>query len=158
MTLPYDYYPTVLECIEKISQGRTKTDVCDEYRITIASFDKYVNSSPELQALLAEAEARGYDSMADMLLKIDRMGPYAQSDSKMAKVISDNIKWLLSKRKQKTYGDKVEVTHNLTADKAITDALNAGRQRALQGAGLSGTVVDAVFEEVEDDIMASLLQ
>lgn len=96
-------------------------------------------------------EERGYDAMAEMLPMIDRLGPFSQSDPKMAKIISDNIKWLLSKRRTKKYGDKLEVTHNITADKAITDALTAGKNRALN----AHKIVDVEFSDVtEDEILA----
>lgn len=151
----FDYFPKVLQVIDLISQGRTKTYACDTADITISAFESHVKQHKDLQELLFEAETRGYDAMADMLVTIDHYGEYAQSDPKMAKVISDNIKWLLEKRKSKQYGQKVEVTHNLTADKAITDALNAGRNRAQLA------YVDADFTILDNTVdpeLAELLQ
>lgn len=161
MTIAYDYYRNALSAIELISQGRTRTHACDEANITIAAFVNHVKQSPELEELLNEAETRGYDAMADALLRIDNHAIYGQSDAKMAKVISDNIKWLLSKRKQKEYGDRLEVTHNITADRAITAALAAGRQRVTQ-AMIEGPTVDVEFSVVEaepseEQILAEIL-
>ncbi len=159
MTLPYDYYPAVLFAIEKISQGRTKTYACDESNISISVFEQYVKNSVELQELLHEAETRGYDAMADMLLIIDseKAGIYSQSDPKMAKVISENIKWLLTRRRQKQYGDRMVVEHNLTADRAITDALAAGRNRLLNANRDVPAIIDVTPVESDDDIMSSIL-
>lgn len=142
MTLPYDYYPLVIQVLDLISQGRTKTRACDEANISIPTFDQYVKNVPELRDLFSEAEQRGYDAMAEALVDIDNHAIHGQSDPKMAKVISDNIKWLLSKRRSKEYGERITVDHNITADKAITDALVAGRKRAQLAATLDGDFVD----------------
>lgn len=159
MTTPYDYYPVILHIIDQISQGHTRTGACDSNGIRIPLFEQYVKNDPQLTELLMEAETRGYDAMADALLRIDNHGIYGCSDPKMAKVISDNIKWLLSKRKSKEYGERITINHNLTADKAITDALTAGKNRALLA---QENVVDAVFEEVreqsEEEILAEILR
>lgn len=145
----YDYTPAVLYAIDLISQGRTKTSACDESNISITTFENYIKQNDYLKELYEEADQRGSDAMADALLEIDRHHHYGHSDPKMAKVVSDNIKWLLSKRKAKDYGDRIEVNHTLTADKAITQALIAGRQRALQ---ISDTVIDVtpIYEEEEE--------
>lgn len=152
----YDYYPAVLYALDLISQGRTITDACDQANITPVTLDKYVERDPQLQELRADAERRGYDAMADALINIDNHKVHGQSDPKMAKVISDNIKWLLSKRRFKDYGDKVEVRHEVTMDKAIVSALEHARNRTLF---LPPHTIDAVAVELSDDdlIMSDLL-
>jgi len=130
MNLPYDYYPAVLNVIDLISQGYTKTSACDENNIHMTTFDNYIKNNLTLQELLIEAEQRCYDAMADALLNPDNHDIYGHSDPKMAKVQSDNMKWFLDKKDRKRYGERVTVDHNLTADKAIVAALTAGRQRA----------------------------
>lgn len=159
MTLPYDYIPAVLYAIDKISQGLTETEACDLANIKIATFKRYISDNPQLQELYVEADQRGADAMADALVRIDNHKHYGHSDPKMAKVISDNIKWLLSKRKSKNYGDRVVVEHNITADRAITEALLAGKNRASL-AFMPQQTVDAVFTEVEEsdeEIMQRIL-
>lgn len=150
----YDYTPAVMYAIDLISQGRTKTSACDESNVSITTFDNYIKTYPELKALYEDADQRGADAMAEALVEIDHHGHYGQSDPKMAKVISDNIKWLLSKRKPKDYGDKIEVKHTITADKAITQALLMGQQRALEA---SQEVIDADFTIMEDEEDMSFL-
>lgn len=160
MSLPYDYYPAVLYAIGLISQGATKTRACDESNIKIPTFEEYVNRHSELQELLVDAERRGYDAMADALLEIDNHSLYGQSDPKMAKIISDNIKFLLAKKRPKEYGDRVQVDVNITADKAITEALLAGKKRAaLPYMELDGSYIDVTptFEESDEAIMAEIL-
>lgn len=146
----YDYTPAILYAIDLISQGRTKTRACDESNVNISTFEKYIKDNPYLKELYEEADIRGADAMADALVEIDNHPIYGYSDPKMAKVVSDNIKWLLSKRKAKEYGDRIEVKHTITADKAITQALMAGRQRVLESQAQD--IIDVDFEEEEEDL------
>lgn len=129
MNLPYDYLPAVLYAIEQVSLGDPKSMACDKANISVATFDRYIKSNPELQELYNEADVRGSDALADALVNIDNHKRFGRTDPKMAKVISENIKWLLSKRKSKQYGERVQVEHNVTMDKAIIAALTAGRKR-----------------------------
>lgn len=156
----YDYYPAVLYAIDRISQGSTKTAACDMSNISIATFDKYVAENVELKELLAEAEQRGFDAMADALLQPHNHKVYGMTDPKMAKIVSDNIKWLLSKRAQKVYGDKLEVKHEITLDRAVVDALSRAKDRALQGALPPPTdtanVIEAEYVVVQDEDDADL--
>lgn len=153
----YDYYPLVLKALELISQGQVVTRSCDQAGIAVATFEAYVARDPNLQQMRVEAERRGHDALADALINIDNHRIHGHSDPKMAKVVSDNIKWFLSKKDTKRFGDKVEVTHTLTADRAIVDALNAARARVTQIA--SPVVEDAIFEVItpEDEEIAALL-
>lgn len=150
MAIPYDYYPAVLYAIDRLADGRTKTRACDLANITVSIFDQYVNRDPELARLANEAMQRGYDAMSEALLEPDNHMIYGHGDAKMAKVQSDNIKWFLSKKRPKEYGDRVQVDVNITADKAITDALLAGRNRALNQLN-APTIEDAVYADVSED-------
>lgn len=160
MTLPYDYYPAVLYAIDLVSKGYTKTAACDESNISVATFEKYINDNQQLRDLYEEADQRGADAMADALLQIGHHAIYGESDPKMAKVISDNIKWLLDKRHRKKYGEKVEIQHNITADRAIVDALIAGRNRAAQAQLVyeDADIIDVEpIVQTDDELLAQLL-
>lgn len=76
-----------------------------------------------------DALQEGYDTMAELLLEIDRDPLYGNNDPKMAKVISDNIKWFLARRRPKEYGDRMDVNVTVTADKEIIAALRASQSR-----------------------------
>lgn len=130
MSTPYDYYPAVLYAIDKISQGMSKTQACDKANINIPTFEKYVKEDQQLTMLLVDAERRGYDALADALLQPGNHLLYGETNPQMAKVMSDNIKWLLSKRRPKEFGDRIEIKHEISLDRAITDAMDAARQRA----------------------------
>lgn len=129
MSLSYDYYPAVLYALDQIGQGRTLTDACDVSNISVATFDRYVKANPELQTMYEEMVHRGNDAMVDALINIDNHRIHGRSDPKMAKVVSDNIKWVVSKRDSKRFGEKIEVKHEITLDRAIVDALEQARNR-----------------------------
>lgn len=159
MPISYDVYPRVLEALELISQGRTVTDACDTVGVSIYQFDNCVDRDPELQMMRQEAERRGHDALADALINIDNHRIHGQSDPKMAKVVSENIKWYLGKKDNKRFGDKVEVQHSLTLDRTIVDVLAAARYRVAALAPPTD-VVDAKFVTVveDDDELAAMLR
>lgn len=146
MPLPYDYYPAVLYALDVISQGDTITEACDQANISVKTFEDYTRRDENLQELRLDAERRGHDALSEALIHIDNHRIHGQSDPKMAKVISDNIKWLLGKKDPKRFGDRIEIKHEMTLDVAITTALEAARQRTTPIIGQS--VEDAVMVEV----------
>lgn len=131
MATAYEQYAAVLYAIEKISQGYTPTKAVDEANIPWATFKKYTTEDPTLAAMLDEADQRGADAMADALLTLGhKNNPYSCTDPKEQKVISDNIKWLLSRRHNRKYGEKVEVKVEATVQHVIVEQLEAARQRS----------------------------
>lgn len=137
-----------MHALDLISQGKTETVACDEARITKDTLMLYTSKDVDLAAMMYNARARGFDTLADVLLHIDTDVEYGSSDPKVMKVISDNIKWYLSRKDSKRYGDKVLVEHTLHADKEIVEALSRGKERALNG------VIDRVAQEVVFQIVA----
>lgn len=99
---------------------------------------------------------RGTDAMADALLNPDNHKLYGHSDPKMARVQSDNIRWWLSKRRPKEFGDRIEINHHLTADKAIVQALTAARNRVADALPPADDVIDAQFEPSEEELLAKM--
>lgn len=153
VTLPYDYYPAVLYAIDLISQGNTVTEACDQSNLPVSTFHSHLERDDKLREMYGEADQRGGDAMADALVNIDNHRIHGQSDPKMAKIISDNIKWVLSKRRPKDFGDRVVVDHSVTVDVAITTALDAARRRVpvLEDHSIMDAVViddDAVMREL----------
>lgn len=154
----YENYPKVLQALEYISQGHTVTTACQKAVVTLDAFEKAIEADEQLKALRVEAERRGHDSLADALINIDNHTIHGQTDPKMARVVSDNIKWFLEKKDPKRFGQKVEVNHNVTMDRAITNALNEARRR-VSSMARSPDVVDAEFITLpsDDDIMREIL-
>ncbi len=157
MTAIYDYYPSVMYALEKISQGMTETRACDEARITIHIFRSYIKNDPQLQAQHDECVQRGIDAMAEALLDPQGHVIYGHSNPAMAKIQSDNIRWFLSKKAPKQFGDKVEITHHVTADAAIVAALTAGKHRAALSYEEAEVIDVEPIYKTEEEQLAELL-
>jgi len=156
MALTYDYYPAVLYALGLFSQGHTVTEACDQSNIAIAVFERFTKENDELRDMYVEAERRSHDAMADALVNIDNHKVHGQSDPKMAKVISDNIKWVLSKRDTQRFGDRVQVDHSVSVDIAITTALDAARRRTAPQIE-AHDVIDAEIVQDDETLMRQLL-
>lgn len=153
-------YTKLLRVLELVSEGRTLTSACDEVNIGVGTFVRHVQSQEEFQDLFAEAEQRGYDTLADILLEINTHHYYAAGDAKMANVLSSNIKWYLSKKQPKKYGEKITVENIYTLDRTITDALARARDRATGVQALehlTQEIIDVPFQVVEDKVAAVVL-
>lgn len=147
MALPFDQLSAVMRALDLIGQGRSRTSACDEAGVAIPTFNRYVRETPELSAAFEDAEQRGYDVMADSLIEIDRTCAIAGvTDPKVMKILSDNIRWFLARKRPQQYGERVTVTHNITADKAIVDALQRGKERAIAG----GVIEDVTYTVVKE--------
>jgi hypothetical protein len=129
--LALDTYARVLEVISLVSQGRTLTSACREAKISVITVQRACKDNVELNDAMVEAEQVGHDTLSEILLEIDRDPHYGTNDPRMAKVVSDNIKWLLAKKNPKKFGEKIVVENKLTADRAILDALDAAKNRAI---------------------------
>lgn len=149
----YERYADAMRVIELVAEGRTLTAACRDVRMPYGTFRKLLASSETLRDLYAEAEHQSYDLMAEALLEIETHELYGTQDARMAKVMSDNIKWLLSKRRPKDFGDKVQVEVNVTADRAIVDALERAKHRAIAHAPIidvTPTAVETVSAIADD--------
>lgn len=147
MSIPYDMYVKVMSAIDLIGQGYTMTRACDEANVSVPAFKKYTQVDETLAATLSEAEQRSYDAQVDALLDPFHHETYGETDPAKAKIMSENIKWVVGKRDSKRFGDKVEVKHTHTVDAAITRALNAARNRVAI-ANDPGEVIDAEFTPI----------
>jgi hypothetical protein len=149
MPTTYEYYNAVLWAIGKIAEGRTPTWAIDNANISWEMFEKLTTEDAVLAKMLAAAQQRGHDTMADLLLTLtDPRNPYFTSDPKQQKVISDNIKWLLSHRDRKRYGEQVTVQIEGTVEHVITEQLERARQRSRQAIEERETI-DADYIEVQ---------
>lgn len=81
---------------------------------------------PEFDAAVRQAQAATVDMMVDRLENIQD----EEENPIMARVMSDNIKWLAGKRYRQIYGEKLDVTHTITVD--LRGAIEEARNRTLQ--------------------------
>ena len=148
--LPYDYTPAVLYAMDLLSQGHSLTVACEKSNISVRVYNTYVKRSEELQELHNEAMVLRNDALTDVLLNIDNDKVHGRTDAKMAKVISDNIKWALEKNDPRRFGQRVEIKHELTLDRAIIAALDAAKDRIPALTDGTGVMID--LTPVDDDI------
>lgn len=115
------------EAITLATSGMSLNAICKELNISNENMRSYLNNNLSFKTKFNDAREDGYDALADQLLTITN----EESDHNKAKVKSDNIKWLLSKRKATVYGDKIEVNMNATIDIGATLAEAKARASSL---------------------------
>jgi hypothetical protein len=119
-------YTKAMWVVDTIRDGHTLTQACKRCWVSRATIIGMMSKDATLRQMILDATSESEDMMADMLVNIDQMYP----DPKMAKVISDNIKWLLARRRGGEYGDRMVVeSTSTTQDQAILGALHEAIKR-----------------------------
>jgi hypothetical protein len=144
---PVQQFNNALSVIMLIAQGRTQTAALDTVGVSYESFARAVESDATgtLKDMYNAAEERGYDTMADALLSIQSHPVYGSTNPQMAKVISDNIKWFLGRKRPAKFGDKVQVDVHVSADREIINALKLAQEQAAR----AGVLPPPVIEDAE---------
>lgn len=145
MTVPYDIVADILRVLKRISEGKVPTVACDECGVSYTTFTNYTKKYPQLADLRIEAEDRLYDQMAEALPHIFDHPIYGQDVAGNASIVSSNIKWLLERRRMKSYGTHSVIEHTITADREVLDALQRAKARA-QGGDFDKLVSEKVGE------------
>ena len=109
--------------IELAVEGKPLKEIIDAMFTNEYDFWHYKINFPEFSNKFENARQEGLEHLADQLIKIDE----TYTDVQRARLKSDNYKWLLSKRKPMTYGDRIDVNVNQTVD--ISMALNEAKER-----------------------------
>lgn len=128
-------FSKALTVITLIAQGRVRTQALLLSGMTEDQFTRTVerDATGTLAQMHDVAVERGFDALADILLHINTDTVYGSTNPQMAKVISENIKWYLSKKNPKKFGDKVTVDVTVSADREIINALKAAQEQAARG-------------------------
>lgn len=114
----------IAKMLKLASHGKSLRSICLELNISLDKFHKIRKRAPSLDSALQSARNSGLDVIADDLIDIaDTYG-----DPLQARVKSDNIKWLLTKRKPKEYGDQLNI--NVEQKVSITGAMAEAARRA----------------------------
>jgi len=119
--------------------GLTPKAISKNLGVDLDSILSHIKNTQLFAKAYAQARLEGLEALADSLTDIANDEP----DVLRARVKSDNIKWLLSKRKAHVYGDKLEVNMNATLD--IASALDEARNRV---AVASAHVIDKDLEDL----------
>jgi len=111
--------------ISLASEGRSLGRIFEELEISAYYFWKCVEEDTFFEKRFTSARNNGLECIADNLLDIVELEP----DVNKARLLSDNSKWILSKRKPKVYGDKIDVNISQTVD--IGAALSEAKSRVI---------------------------
>lgn len=112
--------------IDMAAKGEPLKKIVEAMMTYETGFWLYRQQYPDFKLAFEQARQEGLEQMADGL--ITAADDY--QDVQRGRLKSDNVKWLLSKRKPEIYGDKVDIHVSQTID--ITAALTEARQRSLQ--------------------------
>lgn len=146
---PADRFQRALVVLDYVANGKTLSKACDWAGLTVTQFMHLKKTNDELAVAFEEAVQQGNDRMAEALVNIETDVEYGTNNPAMASVVSRNIQWYLSRRDVR-YADKTINQVVVTADKAITDALQLARERATRNA-ITSTVVQAVATELVEE-------
>jgi hypothetical protein len=127
-------------------EGRTLQQIHEELGCTCEAFYRLRQRDPAFAATFAAARGEGLELIADSLLTITETEP----DVYRARVKSENIRWILSKRKPTTYGDKIDINVTQTVD--IGAALIEAKSRAVRSIGDQSQIIDAEVAEMPKEI------
>lgn len=128
---------TQQEFLILLYEGSTKAEACAQLRLNPAAVAFARREQSKFDAAIRDAEAFRIDMMTDNLLNIQD----SESDPLMCRVMSDNIKWLASKRLREIYGDKID--HHVEHTLSIKDAIEQAKNRTIE-------FIDAKVLECED--------
>ena len=111
------------ELLERISSGETVTKACEELGITKSAALNWVTDNRDGFAdRYRRARENFYDAMAEHLLHLSDVGT---GDVHRDRLASDNRKWLLARLAAHKYGDKMQVTADVSINTQDTKALEA---------------------------------
>lgn len=117
---PLVTHTQAVEAITRIAEGMTITEACEKSYISQASFRSLVKREPVLQNLLDEALQMRDDTLADMLINIDKQG---LAPAVMG-VVSKNIQWVLERSRPDKFSAR-------TADTNVNNEVNRNLALAL---------------------------
>lgn len=120
---PVDLTDKKTEAIRLASEGTTITKIRKALNISNDQLTKMMSEDAVFAENFARARHDGLEELADDLITI----PEDMADVQRAKLKSENIRWLLSKRKPMTYGDRLDLNVNHTVD--VSTALSEARAR-----------------------------
>ena len=124
-------------------QGKTLPQIRDALQLHQFDFYKMRQADPQFDADFARARAEGCDELVDSLLTVMESEP----DVQRARLYSENVRWMASKRKPTVYGDRIDLNVNQTID--IGSALADARARALPTRYQSDAIEAEAREVVE---------
>ena len=145
------YPPDVLteeaKILDLLANGQTLAKACESVGLSTGQFMQRLPSRTSLSSAFICARDAGAEVLADSLLGLTD----TEADVNRARLKSDNIKWILSRRHAAKFGDRIDVNVNTTIDLtgAITEARNRLRPvRDQQDDIIDVTPIESGFESI----------
>jgi hypothetical protein len=128
---------------QRIAEGETLVKICKD--ATMPSYRTVLNWRSHIPAFKVKYDAAredAADTLADELKQIALDVREGRIDPQAGRVAIDAFKWMASKLKPKSYGDRLETHMTHSASSALLDAMEALGNRGLPGD--KSKVIDAV--------------
>lgn len=109
--------------VKLFEEGALPKQACRIVGVSLKKFNDQLKIDEHFRSIIKIAREAGYDALADDLITITEREP----DVMKARLISENTRWYLSKRRAALYGDKVEVNLGMSPD--LSAAMSAARSR-----------------------------
>lgn len=132
--------------IELAQQGKSIRKIREDIEIEINAFYAALREDLVFAEGFSCARHEGLEELADELIEI----PDEYADPQRGRLKSDNIKFLLSKRKPQVYGDRLDL--NVSNNVDISGALAEAKARALPMRDLKILDVPHVVKKIEEVI------
>jgi terminase small subunit-like protein len=101
--LPAEIVTKFEEVCRLLETGDTIKSACHKLAVNPRAFFDWRQSDPQLGRRFEDAQELGFEAQADDLAHIHE----AIANPLMARVVSENRRWLLARRFPKKYGDKI---------------------------------------------------
>lgn len=130
------------------SEGRTAKYIRDIILCSQHKFRAHCERCPTFAMAFIRARQEGLEEIADSLQTMAD----DEKDVLRARLKSENLRWILSKRKPHVYGDRIEVNLNQNIDigQALTDARNRALPDVITTA-VSGSITPAISVAADDE-------
>lgn len=115
--------------ITMLGKGVALGKVRDALEISADRFWSMLRANPKFMGRMQLIRQAMLEELTDEMLDISK----SVADVHRAKLITDNIKWLASKRIPHVYGDKLHVEHTIVdLNSAINDAVKRSKQADIE--------------------------
>ena len=120
---PPDIQTDEAKILDLLANGQTLAKSCESVGLSTGQFMQRLPSRTSLAHAFICARDAGAEVLADSLLGLTD----TEADVNRARLKSDNIKWILSRRHAAKFGDRIDVNVNATVD--LTSAISEARNR-----------------------------
>ena len=146
---PPDVQPDEAKILDLLANGQTLAKACDSVGLSTGQFMQRLPSRTSLATAFVCARDAGAEVLADSLLGLTD----TEADVNRARLKSDNIKWILSRRHAAKFGDRIDVNVNTTID--LTGAITEARNRLRPVRDQEADVIDVT--PIESGLASSAL-